>query len=36
VFIAFAWVYLGQRLRWNEATAFPLVLVAVVVANLRV
>jgi hypothetical protein len=34
VFVGFAWLYLGERLRWNEATAFALVLAAVVVANL--
>ena len=34
VFMAFAWLYLGERLRWNEAVAFALVLGAVVVANL--
>jgi uncharacterized protein (DUF486 family) len=34
VFVAFAWVYLGERLRWNEAIAFALVLGAVIVANL--
>jgi uncharacterized protein (DUF486 family) len=34
VFVAFAWLYLGERLRWNEAVAFALVLGAVVVANL--
>ena len=34
VFVAFAWLYLGERLRWNEATAFALVLGAVIVANL--
>ena len=34
VFVAFAWLYLGERLRWNEAVAFALVLGAVVVASL--
>jgi uncharacterized protein (DUF486 family) len=34
VFLGFAWLYLGERLRWNEAAAFALVLVAVVVVNL--
>jgi uncharacterized protein len=34
VFLAFAWLYLGERLRWNEAVAFALVLGAAVVANL--
>lgn len=34
VFVAFAWLYLGERPRWNEATAFALVLGAVIVANL--
>jgi uncharacterized protein len=34
VFVAFAWLHLGERLRWNEAIAFALVLGAVVVANL--
>jgi uncharacterized protein (DUF486 family) len=34
VFIAFAWLYLGERLRWNEAAAFALVVAAVVVVNL--
>jgi len=36
VFVGFAWLYLGQRLRWNEAAAFTLVIVAVIVANLPV
>ena len=36
VFVVFAWLYLGERLRWNEAVAFALVLGAVVVANLPV
>ena len=34
VFIAFARLYLGERLRWNEAAAFALVFAAVVVASL--
>jgi uncharacterized protein (DUF486 family) len=34
VFVAFAWFYLGERVRWNEAAAFALVVAAVVVANL--
>ena len=34
VFVGFAWLYLGQRLRWNEAAAFALVLIAVIVATL--
>ena len=34
VFIGFAWLYLGERLRWNEAAAFALVVLAVVVVNL--
>lgn len=33
VFVAFAWLYLGERIRWNEAVAFALVLAAVIVAN---
>ncbi|PYO21333.1 MAG: hypothetical protein DMD85_14520 [Candidatus Rokuibacteriota bacterium] len=34
VFAAFAWLWLGERLRWNEAAAFGLVLAAVVVVSL--
>jgi uncharacterized protein len=34
VFAAFAWLWLGERLRWNEAAAFALVLGAVVVTTL--
>ena len=34
VFAAFAWLWLGERLRWNEAAAFDLVLAAVVVTSL--
>ena len=36
VFIVFAWVYLGERLRWNELVAFVLVFAAVVFATLPV
>ena len=35
VFAAFAWLWLGEQLRWNEAAAFGLVLAAVVVVSLR-
>lgn len=34
VFIGFAWLYLGERLRWNELAAFALILAAVALANL--
>ena len=34
VFVGFAWLWLGERLRGNEAAAFGLVLVAVVVVSL--
>jgi len=34
VFVGFAWLYLGERLGWNEAVAFALVFAAVAVANL--
>ncbi len=34
VFVVFAWLYLGARLRWNEAAAFLLVFGAVVLASL--
>jgi uncharacterized protein (DUF486 family) len=34
VFVAFAWLWLGESPRWNEAVAFGLVLAAVVVASL--
>ena len=34
VFVAFAWLYLGDSPRWNEAVAFLMVLGAVVVATL--
>ena len=36
VFIAFAWLYLGERLRWNEGVALALVFAAVVFATLPV
>jgi uncharacterized protein len=34
VFVAFAWLYLGESPRWNEVVAFLMVLGAVVVATL--
>ena len=34
VFMTFAWLYLGESPRWNEAVAFLMVLGAVVVATL--
>jgi uncharacterized protein len=34
VFVVFAWLWLGEQPRWNEAVAFGLVLAAVVVINL--
>jgi uncharacterized protein (DUF486 family) len=34
VFGWFAWLYLGERLRWNEVTAFVLIFLAVAVANI--
>ena len=34
VFVAFAWLYLGESPRWNEAVAFLMVLGAVIVATL--
>ena len=34
VFVAFAWLYLGEAPRWNEAVAFAMVLGAVVFATL--
>jgi uncharacterized protein (DUF486 family) len=34
VFVVFAWLYLGESRRWNEAVAFLMVLGAVVVATL--
>ena len=33
VFAGFAWLWLGERLRWNEVAAFALVLAAVVVVS---
>jgi uncharacterized protein len=36
VFIVFAWLYLGERMRWNEMVAFVLVFAAVVFATLPV
>src|SRR3954454_472801 len=35
VFVVFAWLWLGEAPRWNEAVAFGLVLVAVAVVSLR-
>jgi len=32
VFVIFAWLYLGERLRWNYAVSFLLIVGAVVVA----
>ncbi len=34
VFVVFAWLYLGEQVRWNEAVALALVFAAVVVATL--
>ena len=34
VFVAFAWLYLGESPRWNEAVAFVMVAGAVVFATL--
>lgn len=34
VFLIFAWLWLGEAPRWNEAVAFGLVLAAVVVVSL--
>ena len=34
VFVVFAWLWLGETPRWNEAVAFGLVLAAVVVVSL--
>jgi len=34
VFIVFAWLWLGEHLRWNEAVAMALVFAAVVLASL--
>ena len=35
VFVVFAWLWLGEIPRWNEAVAFALVLLAVAVVSLR-
>jgi len=35
VFAVFAWLWLGEQLRWNEAVAFGLVVGAVIVVSLR-
>jgi uncharacterized protein len=35
VFAAFAWLWLGETLRWNEVAAFGLVVAAVIVVSLR-
>ncbi|HEY7518712.1 MAG TPA: DMT family protein [Methylomirabilota bacterium] len=35
VFVVFAWLWLGEMPRWNEAVAFALVLAAVAVVSLR-
>lgn len=35
VFGAFAWLWLGEAPRWNEAVAFGLVVLAVAVVSLR-
>ena len=35
VFAGFAWLWLGEQLRWNEMVAFGLVLAAVAVVSLR-
>jgi uncharacterized protein (DUF486 family) len=34
VFVVFAWLWLGETPRWNEAVAFGLVVAAVLVASL--
>lgn len=34
VFVVFAWLWLGEKPRWNEAVALGLVLAAVVVVSL--
>jgi uncharacterized protein (DUF486 family) len=34
VFVGFAWMYLGEALRWNEAVALALIFAAVLVANM--
>lgn len=36
VFVVFAWLWLGETPRWNEAVAFGLVVAAVVFASLPV
>lgn len=33
VFMAFAWLYLGETVRWNELAAFALIMAAVLVAT---
>ena len=35
VFVVFAWLWLGEKPRWNEAVAFGLVVLAVAVVNWR-
>ena len=35
VFVIFAWLWLGEAPRWNEAVAFGLVLLAVAVVSLH-
>lgn len=35
VFVVFAWLWLGEAPRWNEAVAFGLVVLAVAVVSLR-
>jgi uncharacterized protein (DUF486 family) len=34
VFMLFAWLYLGEGVRWNELAAFGLIMAAVLVATL--
>ena len=34
VFMAFAWLYLGESVRWNELAAFALIMAAVLVGTL--
>ena len=34
VFMAFAWLYLGETVRWNEVAAFALIMAAVLVGTL--
>ena len=34
VFTVFAWLYLGETLRWNEMVSFGLIVIAVVIASL--